>query len=322
MICNQGHPRSVTPCSICVIHIPCACSLESSSFHIVPRITHCQPSKSLKPVHGVNLVYLKTFSDDVDINTLSGSTTFGGQPRYDTATIEIANSTLKSVVDQNERFHMDFKKIANNVKANNENYQTTADYLLQSTFDLSKSAFSYSLSSILQIVLLVYMGVSFLVLVYLLFRIRYLTLTVMMLAHPVVVHSWHHDPIPVPTAQISMSTFERTHPRPDSNTYDRVGSYFEMYATRILLVMAFLYVVFQLVKLFRKIFEKYSTAHVAGGGRHDLIDQIDPDDSGPATLTRSPDISVENLENLFREPDNYVTVTSNSQQPPSSIILF
>ena len=75
MICNQGHPRSVTPCSICVIHIPCACSLESSSFHIVPRITHCQPSKSLKPVHGVNLVYLKTFSDDVDINTLSDFTT-------------------------------------------------------------------------------------------------------------------------------------------------------------------------------------------------------------------------------------------------------
>ena len=227
MNCHGKEPQGIPSCTLCIISLPCSCSLVSKHFYIPSRITNCPWKSSIQKVHGINLAYMKIFSENVEISSFTGSTAFHNTPTYDAKSITIQNMTLSSVVRKTPKFDLDLTKIADSIKRNNDLYQSTADYLLF-TSDTGFSSLSNILEIVWQAVTILYIGVSICLFVLIFIRQRKLILSMAILTQPTPGNTSYLSPRNFSTFQIR-TTFDKQ-PSPETST-----PYPDCYLTQILL---------------------------------------------------------------------------------------
>lgn len=210
MVCADHHPIPKPSCSPCIIHLGCSCSLQSKDFFITARLTECHPTKQLLVHHGINLGYLGIFRSDVDLSKYNGDTTFENKPEYNTPTITIHNDTVIGLAASTENFHLDLKKIARNVATDNDNYQSTAGYILSQNLGLSKKFLGYTATDIIQFTLIAYSIFTLLVLGFIFIKLRQLQTAIIILSRAPLASTFTFSPITFSSFDIDMTNDETT----------------------------------------------------------------------------------------------------------------
>ena len=115
MNCRGKEPQGISSCTLCIISLPCSWSLVSKHFYIPARINHCSWKSSIQKAHGINLAFMKIFSENIEISSFTGSTAFHDTPTYNAKSVTIQNMTLSSVVRKTPKFDLDSSKIADSI---------------------------------------------------------------------------------------------------------------------------------------------------------------------------------------------------------------
>ena len=59
--CHGGTPSYITPCKLCLIRLPFACSLKADTFYIPATLDNCNYTRLPTTIHSVNLPALLSF---------------------------------------------------------------------------------------------------------------------------------------------------------------------------------------------------------------------------------------------------------------------
>lgn len=85
-------------CSMCIIQLPCRCSITTKYWYLPPRLVKCQTESKVQIFHPVNLALLQQFFNDSKLLALQADTTFA--------------SSLKVQIPGFEMYKHDFQKKA------------------------------------------------------------------------------------------------------------------------------------------------------------------------------------------------------------------
>ena len=116
-ICHGKAPVEIAPCKLCIIKLPCACSLKGQTFYIPPTLQHC--TKTLTPAinHSLNLAALFHFYHDNKIlYNLSAKSFFPDPVTPEIPQIRVISKEFNSVVQQESKTKLSLKQIAHNIR--------------------------------------------------------------------------------------------------------------------------------------------------------------------------------------------------------------
>jgi hypothetical protein len=144
--------RQIASCITCVIEVPCGCSVDGGEFFIPLQLTDCAVSDrpefpEVTHLFPVNLPVLMTkFSLD-DIEHILGDTTFAQlTPDNPLAltdlTYNFTETVWADVVEKDELYQLDFKRLSERHEASAQAYTKDADYALRQATDYTDLAFA------------------------------------------------------------------------------------------------------------------------------------------------------------------------------------
>ena len=115
--CTGGTPVHISPCRLCIIKLPCACSLKGQTFFMPPTLQNCKHISKPLVVHSLNLAALFHFyKDHKEIYNLTAKAFFPTPVLPDIPKIAIISKRFNDVVKQEEQTKMSLKQIALNLK--------------------------------------------------------------------------------------------------------------------------------------------------------------------------------------------------------------
>ena len=130
MICMNAPPKPIRPCKYCIVRLGCQCGISAPNFIMPPKISDCQPD-STEPtyLHAVNLPVLHALYPSPKLQTLTSSTTFTTPLQVHLPDFPIKADNWSLVASTEQKFDMNFKKLAKSVKENTELFKRPEDQL-------------------------------------------------------------------------------------------------------------------------------------------------------------------------------------------------
>ena len=139
LILDCPKEQQIVPgCAFCIIHVPCRCSVSTSTLYFSPRLVNCyNTSVAMTIVHPVNLALLQEFFDDSKLMSIFGDTTFPSPINLSVPEFQIYNHSFSEVIAKDQKDHLSLKKIATAVKKDQKVFQSLAEPLVDGLIDIS-----------------------------------------------------------------------------------------------------------------------------------------------------------------------------------------
>ena len=120
--CPGRTPIHISPCKLCTISLPCACSLKGQTFFIPPSLQNCLPHQKPVVSHSLNLPALLHFYEDTSkLINLTSKSSFLTPVKSNLPNIDLINKKYKDVIEQPSST-LSLASIARNVKESKQMY--------------------------------------------------------------------------------------------------------------------------------------------------------------------------------------------------------
>lgn len=120
--CPGRTPTHISPCKLCTVSLPCACSLKGQTFFIPPSLQNCLPDQKPVVSHTLNLPALLHFYEDHSkLANLTSKTSFPNPIQPKLPDINIINKQYEDVIEQPIK-RLSLASIAKNVKKSKQMY--------------------------------------------------------------------------------------------------------------------------------------------------------------------------------------------------------
>ena len=110
--CARGTPTHIKPCKLCIISVPCGCSLKAKTFFIPATLDNCNITKVPSQVLSHNLPALIAFyGEEGTLNNLSQrvKTTLDKSIEY--PDIDVIDKNFSNVLKQSENLELSLRKL-------------------------------------------------------------------------------------------------------------------------------------------------------------------------------------------------------------------
>ena len=145
--CPNKAPLQMSTCKLCVIKLPCGCSLKGQTFFIPPVLQNCHHTKFPTINHTLNLAALFHFYKDNDhLHNLTSKSVFAKPVFPDLPDINIVSKEFNNVVKQEDKVKFSLSHIADNLKINKKMYSNDISRFSDDLGILSKPGMSTSVS--------------------------------------------------------------------------------------------------------------------------------------------------------------------------------
>lgn len=172
--------KMVQGCTFCIMHFPCDCAISTQHFYLPPQLSQCKiNSSTITKVYPVNLALLQNFFNTTRLAAILPDTTFNTEIPIQTPFFKLYNHKMSEVIAADMPKHLSLRKMANAVKKDQVIFQSMVDPLLDGTITTAEAW-----SIVPQIITYTSFALAtsaILILVYVLFRLRKLTLILMLL---------------------------------------------------------------------------------------------------------------------------------------------
>ncbi|CAC5370307.1 unnamed protein product [Mytilus coruscus] len=178
----------VPPCPLCIVHVPCRCSLLSHKLYFAPKLINCydektmldtKTSSALSVLHPVNLALLTEFFDQTKLNNILGDTTFPSQVALKVPNFKIYSHNMSNILVADQQDHLSLRKMAQAAKKDEQIFKTLTEPLI--TGDISLNSEWPDLNAILIFVALTIGCLSFITCIYLFFKVRKMAIAMLIL---------------------------------------------------------------------------------------------------------------------------------------------
>ena len=170
----------VSGCDFCIMKFPCMCSVTTSQFYLQPRLTACQnTANNITKLHPLNLALLQQFFEPSVVKHINADTAFLRPVNISTPAFKIYKHKMNNILADDVKSHLSLKRMADKAKNNETIFKTLSEPLLEGELSLNTSwpdinAILIFLTSTLTI------G-SVIAIIWMYFRIRKLSMTLLML---------------------------------------------------------------------------------------------------------------------------------------------
>ncbi|XP_062603682.1 uncharacterized protein LOC134265486, partial [Saccostrea cucullata] len=167
-------------CAFCVVHIPCRCSLSTETLFFAPRLVNCYKSSSnFSVIHPVNLALLQEFFDESKLSHVFGNTYFPTPINMSIPEFVFYNHTMHDVLANDQKAHLNLKKIAKAVKNDQKIFKSLAEPLLDGQIEIPQEW--PNTSDIITLVSLCLAGLCLIVCILLCIKVRKICTTLLIL---------------------------------------------------------------------------------------------------------------------------------------------
>ena len=156
--CPNKAPLQVNPCKLCIIHLPCACSLKGTSFFIPPTLENCNGLATPMINHSLNLAALFHFyQPKANLYNLTAKTFFSNPVIPQIPEVNILTSQFDEVVQREQSTKLSLKQIAKNIKTKRKLYSDKTSKLTSDLGIMTKPEISNSVTfvSVINLVLVI-----------------------------------------------------------------------------------------------------------------------------------------------------------------------
>lgn len=126
-------------CSMCVVQLPCRCSITTQYWHLPPRLEKCQLKSQIKIFHSVNLALLQQFFNDSKLLAIQANTMFSSSLHVQIPNFEIYKHDFQERLVADSQLHFSMKKMAQATKRDEKIFQTLSEPLLSGDIQLSST---------------------------------------------------------------------------------------------------------------------------------------------------------------------------------------
>ena len=121
--CPSKAPLHVTPCKLCIVQLPCACSLKGQSFFIPPTLENCDGLTTPTINHSLNLAALVNFyKTNTDLFNLTAKSFFSKPVFPKIPEVNILTSEFDDVVKREQSVKLSLRRIVKNINAKGKLY--------------------------------------------------------------------------------------------------------------------------------------------------------------------------------------------------------
>ncbi|CAG2233954.1 unnamed protein product [Mytilus edulis] len=119
----------IPPCPLCIVHVPCRCSISSHKLYFAPKLINCydentqldtNTSSALSVLHPVNLALLTEFFDQTKLNNILGDTTFPSQVALKVPNFKIYSHNMSNILVADQQDHLSLRKWLKQLKKMNK----------------------------------------------------------------------------------------------------------------------------------------------------------------------------------------------------------
>lgn len=177
MQCHAGS-RVLSGCSHCIYDVPCSCSVQTKSAYIPPSVVNCKGIFSEStPLHTVNLAVLQQFFDDSALSNISAHVTYSKPLEVQIPQIRVYQHELSDIMGSDKQQHLNLKNVIQATKNDEWAYKSLAEPILTGRL-LPQTSHTFNYTDLLSYAAI---AISFLLtagIVYLLFKMNHLAVTV------------------------------------------------------------------------------------------------------------------------------------------------
>lgn len=177
--CPRSH-KTIPGCQICVIDIPCNCSLQASDWYYPPRLVKCPTNEtSFRQLHPINMAVLQHFFNDTAIQSLTGDSLFLKPVDILLPKIGLYKHNFADRLIADQKLHFSLEKVATAVKSDTKIFQSLSEPILEGKLAVPTSW--TSLNSILLVISFTISILSCLACIVLFLKMRTLAKTILIL---------------------------------------------------------------------------------------------------------------------------------------------
>jgi hypothetical protein len=182
MSCPAKPLETKTGCTMCTVILPCHCTMQADTLHIPPRLGKCSHnnSQSITKSFPINLAFLHSFFSADQLAIIQSNTTLPEPLSVQIPDFVLYKHNLSDIVSSDDKSHLDLNKIVAQIKQQKKIFTTVSDHILnQNTnwLDHSSSFWNQNTLTIASMITSVLSGVT---VVYLVYKVRTLTVAIAM----------------------------------------------------------------------------------------------------------------------------------------------
>ena len=114
--CGQNH-KMISGCGLCLMQLPCVCSVTTTQFYLKPRLTACQnETRNITKLHPINLALLQEFFDPSMTEHIYADTTFQKPLNVSTPTFKIYDHEMNQIIAYDTKAHLNLRKMSDKAK--------------------------------------------------------------------------------------------------------------------------------------------------------------------------------------------------------------
>lgn len=124
--------RTTLPgCRLCVITLPCQCSLSTKSLFLPPRLVNCQRKDTDVSVsHPVNLALLQEYFDEKLLKSISADTFFNSAVNMSLPSFKFYHHNISEILANDQSSHLSLKKMVDATKQDALIFKTLSESIL------------------------------------------------------------------------------------------------------------------------------------------------------------------------------------------------
>ena len=170
----------VSGCDYCIMKLPCMCSITTKQFYLQFRLTTCQnETQNITKLHPLNLALLQQFFDPSVIKHIYADTAFIRPLNISTPAFKIYKHEMNNILADDVKSHLSLKRMAHKGKNDEIIFKALSEPLLEG--ELSLNTCWPDINAILIIISSTLTIGAILAIIWMYFRIRKLSMTLLML---------------------------------------------------------------------------------------------------------------------------------------------
>ena len=126
--CKAGK-RMQKGCKLCLVKVPCECSVSTSTIYLPPRLSACHENTT-SVLHPVNLALLQHFFNDNELKDIEANALFENPLSVEVPHFKIYNHSMQTILADDRKAHLSLEKMAQSAKKNAIVFQSLTDPLL------------------------------------------------------------------------------------------------------------------------------------------------------------------------------------------------
>ena len=162
----DGIVSPIPGCKLCLITVPCNCSLTTDNFYISIRFSQCQ-QLTYSRLHPVNLIFLQHLFSQNHLSSISGNSLLNSTWNFTAPQIKLYQHDMTKNLALDNNLKLDLDHVIDKIKSNQPISTSPLDSVLYDNFDSSFKwlslqglllIISFSLSCIYTFVILAYLA--------------------------------------------------------------------------------------------------------------------------------------------------------------------